>query len=141
MKRFIATILFLSFVLPILVPYLSAHAVQALHLQQDTRQTTTSHHHFQIEHYGLAASKVHTPHFDFLTYFESLHISLITTDQQKLRVPFTDIQDIHYVVFADNILPASLPRMTQQSQGPPKYAWQASFPGTSIYLATQRLRI
>lgn len=142
MKRLLAVILVLTFVLPSVAPWLPHNALDALHTQQEAHhKTPDSHSHG--DHHGIEASNIeHKAHFDIIAYFDNLHVDLKNQPITKLITASENTQNIPFILVSDYSIIFSTSWAPKQSQGPPSFQYaQIASLGNPVYLTTQRLRI
>lgn len=144
MKRIIAAILVLTFMLPMALPWLSHEALGNLHTQLEAHHyTSESGHGHGHQHIAEATDAEHSAHLDIISFFDNLHVDLKNPQLAKQVALKTQLQDIQFVLAAIHLAGAVISWLPTQGQGPPPYPADVYLASLSVpvYLATQRLRI
>lgn len=138
MKRFLATIVVLIFMIPTVAPWLPEEIVEVLHTQQEAHHRQAGGH--ADHHIPVESHEDHQAHFDVISYFDNLHVDLKNPPHAIPTVSPKHDQGTSFIIPQYSSAESLFPR---QSQGPPRYSdtRTASLLSIPVYLATQRLRI
>lgn len=144
MKRLLASLIVLTFMLPTVMPWLSHDVLDALHTRLEAHHyTPESQHDHGHEHIAEANVADHAAHFDIISFFDNLHIELKNPTVAKLLVSQASLQDMPFVMATNHLMDALMSWTPILGQGPPAYPPDVHIAslGVPVYLATLRIRI